>query len=158
MFLDLLTSLADKSLLTVTLAVTTRYRFLETIRAFAAAKAVEHQAAAIASQQHAGYFAALAAQAYFEFDSRLQPGWLERLAPEIDNFRAALGWALEGPGDRSAGAQLAADSGPIFLRMGLLGEGFWLVRIGASRAGSCARYGCANRIRHVDAAQQPRAA
>jgi predicted ATPase len=121
--LDLLTSLADKSLLTVTLAVTTRYRFLETIRAFAAAKAVEHQAAAIASQQHAGYFAALAAQAYFEFDSRLQPGWLERLAPEIDNFRAALGWALEGPGDRSAGAQLAADSGPIFLRMGLLGEG-----------------------------------
>ncbi|MGB6984503.1 MAG: NB-ARC domain-containing protein [Candidatus Aquilonibacter sp.] len=121
--LDLLTSLADKSLLTVTLAVTTRYRFLETIRAFAAAKAVEHQAAAIASQQHAGYFAALAAQAYFEFDSRLQPGWLERLAPEIDNFRAALRWTLEGPGDRSAGAQLAADCGPIFLRMELLGEG-----------------------------------
>ncbi len=121
--LDLLTSLADKSLLTVTLAVTTRYRFLETIRAFAAVKAVEHQATAIASQQHAGYFAALAAQAYFEFDSRLQPGWLERLAPEIDNLRAALGWTLEGPGDRNAGAQLAADCGPIFLRMGLLGEG-----------------------------------
>ena len=121
--LDLLTSLADKSLLTVTLALTTRYRFLETIRAFGAAKAVEHQATAIASQQHAGYFAALAAQAYFEFDSRLQPGWLERLAPDLDNLRAALAWTLEGPGDRSAGAQLAADCGPIFLRMELLGEG-----------------------------------
>ena len=121
--LDVLTSLADKSLLTVTLALTTRYRFLETIRAFAAAKAVEHQATAIAAQQHASYFAALAAQAYFEFDSRLQPGWLEKLAPEVDNFRAALAWTLEGPGDRSAGAQLAADSGPIFLRMELLGEG-----------------------------------
>jgi predicted ATPase len=121
--LDLLTSLADKSLLTVTLALTTRYRFLETIRAFAAAKAIEHQATAIASQQHAGYFAALAAQAYFEFDSRLQPGWLERLEPEIDNFRAALAWTLEGPGDRNTGAQLAADCGPIFLRMELLGEG-----------------------------------
>ncbi len=121
--LDLLTSLADKSLLTVTLALTTRYRFLETIRAFAATKAVEHQATAIASQQHAGYFAALAAQAYFEFDSRLQPGWLERLEPEIDNFRAALAWTLEGPGERNTGAQLAADCGPIFLRMELLGEG-----------------------------------
>ena len=121
--LDLLTSLADKSLLTVTLALTTRYRFLETIRAFASGKAIEHQATAIASQQHASYFAALAAQAYFEFDSRLQPGWLERLAPEIDNLRAALAWTLEGPGDRSAGAQLAADCGPIFLRMNLLSEG-----------------------------------
>ncbi len=121
--LDLLTSLVDKSLLTVTLAATTRYRFLETLRAFAAAKAVEHQATAIASQQHAGYFASLAAQAYFEFDSRPQPGWLERLAPEIDNFRAALAWTLEGAGDRNAGAQLAADAGPIFLRMELLGEG-----------------------------------
>ncbi len=121
--LDLLTSLADKSLLTVRLALTTRYRFLETIRAFASEKAVEHQATAIASQQHSSYFAALAAQAYFEFDSRLQPGWLERLAPEIDNFRAALAWTLEGPGDRIAGAQLAADCGPIFLRMNLLGEG-----------------------------------
>jgi predicted ATPase len=121
--LDLLTSLADKSLLTVTLALTTRYRFLETIRAFAATKAVEHQATAIASQQHAGYFASLAAQAYFEFDSRVQPGWLERLEPEIDNFRAALAWTLEGPGDRNTGAQFAADCGPIFLRTELLGEG-----------------------------------
>ncbi|HTC30884.1 MAG TPA: hypothetical protein VK702_09130 [Candidatus Acidoferrum sp.] len=121
--LDVLTSLADKSLLTVTLALTTRYRFLETIRAFATAKAIEHAASAIASQQHAGYFSALASQAYFEFDTRLQPGWLERLTPDIDNFRAALAYLLEGPGDRCAGAQLAADCGPMFLRMELLGEG-----------------------------------
>jgi predicted ATPase len=121
--LDVLTSLADKSLLSVTLALTTRYRLLETIRAFASAKAVEHTASAIAMQQHATYFAMLAAQAYHEFDSRLPPAWLERLAPDIDNFRAGLAYMLEGPGDRNAGAQLAADCGPIFLRIGLLGEG-----------------------------------
>lgn len=121
--LDVLTSLADKSLLTVTLALTSRYRLLETIRAFAAAKAVEHKAVAIAAQQHAAYFAMLAAQAYYEFDSRLPPGWLERLSPDIDNFRAALAFLLEGAGDRNAGAQLAADCGPLFLRLGLLGEG-----------------------------------
>lgn len=121
--LDVLTSLADKSLVTVALALTTRYRLLETIREFGRQKAFEQQAAAVAQQQHAGYFAALAAQAYHEFDTRLPEGWLDRLAPDIDNFRAALVFTLEGPGERRAGAQLAADCGPMFLRLGLLAEG-----------------------------------
>ncbi|HKU68562.1 MAG TPA: GAF domain-containing protein [Candidatus Baltobacteraceae bacterium] len=121
--LDMLTSLVDKSLVTATVALATRYRLLETIREFAVAKAVEHQAVAIAANHHAAYFAALAAQAYHEFDSRLPPGWLERLAPDLDNFRAGLEWTLEAGGDRRAGAQLAADCGPIFLRLQLLCEG-----------------------------------
>lgn len=121
--LDVLTSLADKSLLTVTLALTSRYRLLETIREFAAQKAVEQQATAIAQQQHAAYFAALAAQAYHEFDTHLPEGWLDRLAPDLDNLRAALVFLLEGAADRVTGAQLAADCGPIFLRMQLLTEG-----------------------------------
>lgn len=121
--LDVLTSLADKSLLVVALGLTTRYRMLETIREFAMQKAVERQAAGIAAQQHAAYFAAVAAQAYHEFDSHLQPGWLDRLAPDIDNFRAALSWSLEGGGNRRAGAQLAADCAPVFLRLDLLAEG-----------------------------------
>ncbi|HEY5341734.1 MAG TPA: GAF domain-containing protein [Candidatus Aquilonibacter sp.] len=121
--LDVLTSLNDKSLVTVTLALTTRYRLLETIRAFAAQKSIENQAAAIASDQHGAYFSALASQAYHEFDSRPPSGWIERLTPDIDNFRAALSWMLEGPGERSLGAQLAADCAPIFLRMELLSEG-----------------------------------
>lgn len=121
--LDVLTSLADKSLLIVTLGPATRYRLLETIREFGSQKALEQQTAAIARQQHAAYYAALAAQAYHEFDTRLPQGWLDRLAPDIDNFRAALVFMLEGPGDRHAGAQLAADCGPMFLRYGLLTEG-----------------------------------
>ncbi len=121
--LDLLTSLADKSLLTVTLAPTARYRFLETIRAFAAQKADESATAKIAMRRHGAYFSKLAAQAYREFDSRVPDGWLERLAPDIDNFRAALTWTLESSGGRKTGAQLAADCGPIFLRMELLAEG-----------------------------------
>ncbi len=121
--LDVLTSLSDKSLLTVTRVPETRYRLLETIREFAGGKAAEQQARAIVSHQHAAYFASLAAAAYHEFDSRLPPGWLERLAPDIDNLRAALQWTLEGPGDRRTGAQLAADCGPIFLRLEHLAEG-----------------------------------
>lgn len=121
--LDVLTSLADKSLLIVTIGLTTRYRMLETIREFALRKSAETTAGTIAANRHAAYFAALVSQAYHEFDTRLPEGWLDRLAPDIDNVRAALEWSLEGPGDRRAGAQLAADSGPIFLRLQLLSEG-----------------------------------
>jgi predicted ATPase len=121
--LDVLTSLVDKSLLTVKTALTTRYRYLETIRDFADARAVEKDERAPAADRHAAHFATVATHAYHEFDSRLPTGWLERLAPDLDNFRAALEWTLDGPGDRRAGAQLAADCGPIYLRLGLLAEG-----------------------------------
>ncbi|HEY9180053.1 MAG TPA: NB-ARC domain-containing protein [Candidatus Baltobacteraceae bacterium] len=121
--LDVLTSLADKSLVVTAISLTTRYRLLETIREFAARKAIEAQAESIARHQHASYFASVAAQAYHEFDTRLPQGWLARLAPDVDNFRAALEWTLEGNGDRQTGAQLAADCGPIFLRLQLLNEG-----------------------------------
>jgi len=120
--LDVLTSLTDKSLLIANVSMDTRYRLLESIREFASAKAAQQHATQIAQQQHAAYFAAAAAQAYHEFDSQLPGGWMARLAPDIDNFRAALSWTL-GNANSAAGAQLAADCGPLFLRMGLLAEG-----------------------------------
>jgi hypothetical protein len=101
----------------------TRYRLLETIRDYAAQENAHAQAVAIVAHEHAAYFAAVAAHAYNEFDTRLPHDWLRRLAPDLDNFRAALEWTLEGDGDRRTGAQLAADCGPIFLRLELLGEG-----------------------------------
>lgn len=121
--LDVLTSLVDKSLISALAGRTTRYRMLESIREYALAKNVEAQAEAIVARRHAEYYAALAAQAYAEFDSRMPPDWLERFAPEVDNFRAALHWSLEDKGDRRTGAQLAADCGPVFLRLERMGEG-----------------------------------
>ena len=127
--LDLLTSLADKSLVTVKLALATRYALLETIREFAAQKSAGEGEAMTAATRHAEHFAAVAAQAYRDFDTRVPPGWLDRLAPDIDNFRAALEWTLVGLGDRHIGAQMAADCGVIFLRLGLLTEGLrWCER------------------------------
>jgi predicted ATPase len=145
--LDALTSLADKSLVTVTIALATRYRLLETIREFAAEKAAGSNDAASAAAQHGAYFAALASQAYHEFDSQLPPGWLERLSPDLDNFRAALEWALQGPGDRRVGAQTAADCGPTFMRLDLLAEGLqWCER---ARAVTGLAPGTAGRIEYV---------
>jgi len=145
--LDVLTSLVDKSLVNVTVALETRYRILESVREFALKKAVEQNAAAIAAHHHAVFFASLAARAYHEFDTRLPEGWLDRLVPDIDNFRAALVWTLEGPGDRVTGAQLAADCGPVFLRMELLREGLrWCE---AARHVSAAAPGTAGRTEYV---------
>ena len=122
--LDVLGSLVDKSLLLAEpSADAVRYRLLESTRAYAREKlqaASEHAGAANA---HAAHFAAVAAHAYLEFDSRLPPDWLERLALDLDDLRAALEWTLAGDGNRQAGAQLAADCGPMFVRMDLLGEG-----------------------------------
>lgn len=121
--LDVLASLADKSLLTVISGASTRYRFLESIREFAWTKALESDEVQAARDQHAEFFASLAARAYDEFDTKLPAGWLDRLEPDIDNFRAALEYSLVGTGSKLTGAQIAADCGPVFLRMELLGEG-----------------------------------
>jgi len=76
--LDLLTSLADKSLLTVRTGLLTRYRLLETIREFAAQKAAEKAETAVAARRHAAHFAAVAQRAYREFDTSMPDDWLER--------------------------------------------------------------------------------
>lgn len=121
--LDVLTSLVDKSLISAMSGRATRFRMLESIREYALTKNVEAQAEAIVVRRHAEYYAGLASQAYAQFDSRMPPDWLERFAPDVDNFRAALHWTLEENGDLQAGAQLAADCAPIFLRLERLGEG-----------------------------------
>jgi predicted ATPase/class 3 adenylate cyclase len=122
--LDVLGSLVDKSLvLAEPSGETMRYRLLESTRAYACEKLLAAGEQAVATNAHAAHFAAVAAQAYLEFDSRLLAGWLERLAPDLDDLRAALEWTLAGAGDRQTGAQLSAACGPIFLRMELLGEG-----------------------------------
>lgn len=127
--LDLVTSLVDKSLVVPNVASSTRYRLLETIRQFARASSDERGESVPASNDHAAYFGRVAGTAYEEFDTRLPPGWLERLSPDLDNFRAALEWTLSGGGDRHLGAQLAGDCGPVFLRLVLLREGLqWCER------------------------------
>jgi predicted ATPase len=122
--LDLLQSLVDKSLVaTEPHGDEIRYRILESTRAYARDKLAAAGESERAANAHARYFRSVVAQAYSEFDSKMPPGWLERYASEIDDLRAALHHTLAGPGDGRIGANLAADSGPIFLRMEMLGEG-----------------------------------
>ncbi len=107
--LDLLTSLADKSLVQSELRDTgTRYRLLESTRQYASEKlmaAGEHEAVARA---HASACLALAERLDRSWEVTPNYEWLAQAQPELENWRAALEWALGSGGDVHLGQQLAS--------------------------------------------------
>src|SRR6202050_3280823 len=94
--LDLLSSLVEKSLVQVEeQGVKTRYALLETVRAYARQKLSDAAEAALVRNQHLDYHLRLAESAEPDlFGARLEQ-WLGPLTTELDNFRAALGWAVD---------------------------------------------------------------
>ncbi len=88
--LDVLSSLIDKSLLTVDFSGTRpRYRFLESFRQHAYQKLVERGDRANVSRRHAGASVAVAQR--LESTRDLDPDDVE---PELENARSAIEWAL----------------------------------------------------------------
>jgi predicted ATPase/class 3 adenylate cyclase len=109
--LDLLTRLADKSLVDVAAAEqpdgTARYRLLETLRQYASERLAEAgEGEAAARRRHAAHYLALAEQAAPLLTGPQQLVWLARLDTEQDNLRAALRWYLDGR-EAAAGLRLA---------------------------------------------------
>lgn len=106
--LDLLASLVEKSLLVVdTNGVTTRYRQLETIREFARERLLEFDEIESITERHAEHFRRLAREGHAAL---LGPGiadWIERIASEHDNLRAALNWATHRARSALIGLDLA---------------------------------------------------
>lgn len=115
---EVLPSLAEKSLVEVS---GDRYRMSETIREFCAARLAESGEGWEVERAHAGYFAAVAAEAGPHLYGAGQLGWLGRLAEEHGNLVAAVRWAAVH--DQGVALRLAADLGwPLWLR-GLRAEG-----------------------------------
>ncbi|MFF4434949.1 BTAD domain-containing putative transcriptional regulator [Streptomyces sp. NPDC001513] len=106
--LDLITSLADKSLLVT--AGDGRYRMLETIRAYGLQKLAEAGEQEALRRAHAAYFTGLArtADPYLRRAEQLE--WLARLTVEHDNLSAALRGAIAA-GDARAAVRLVAAAG-----------------------------------------------
>jgi len=67
-----------------------RFRLLETVREFAAERLESGGHAEAARQAHAAYFADFAAEAVQQLLGREQRTWLDVLARDLDNLRAAL--------------------------------------------------------------------
>jgi non-specific serine/threonine protein kinase len=94
--IGLLTSLADKNLIiTEEHEGATRYRMLETIRQYALDRLRETGEEARWRNRHFACYLALAEESFGPLRGREQSEWLDRIAREIDNFRASLGWATE---------------------------------------------------------------
>ena len=90
--LSLLSDLCDRSLVLVEAAgESSRYRLLETVRTFAAARLAEAPVEEKACRaQHIAYFSTLAAEANDALQGPDQAAWLTRLAAEHQNLSAAL--------------------------------------------------------------------
>jgi predicted ATPase/DNA-binding winged helix-turn-helix (wHTH) protein len=127
--LDLVTSLVEKSLIMADRRQDeTRYRLPESTRYFAQDKlaaAREEDRRRLHAQHFAKRFAG-AAQAW---ETSASEPWLARFGADVDNLRAALGWAFGPDGSRELGLALAGSAHVIWSELGLMIEHkYWVGR------------------------------
>ncbi len=108
--LELLTSLAEKSLLVAVGGAAPRYRMLTTIKEYAADRLAEAGEADQARKAHLTYFTTLAETAEPHLRRAEQLTWLATLAADHDNISAALRGAIAA-GDAPMAMRLAAATG-----------------------------------------------
>ncbi|MCO5295882.1 MAG: tetratricopeptide repeat protein [Fimbriimonadaceae bacterium] len=100
-----------------------RYRFLETVRQYAAERGASDSEPLQA--RHFAWCLGLAREADPKLGGPEQAVWLDRLEPERDNFRRALDWAVRGR--HSEAISLAHALRRLWLRRGPLREGLrWM--------------------------------
>jgi predicted ATPase len=95
--LELLSSLASKSLVTVTREPgrEARYRLLETVHQYSREKASQAGGLEIWRSRHLGYFTAWAEEVESRLRGPEQTYWFGRLMVNLENIRLALEWGLE---------------------------------------------------------------
>jgi predicted ATPase len=94
--LDLISRLVDKSLLVPYEGnAGRRFRFLETIRDYAAEQLAKEGGHHLASERHAAFFKDLALDSYHELWEEYEVEWLDRLEDEWPNLDRALARHLE---------------------------------------------------------------
>src|SRR5258705_9762009 len=99
--LELLTSLADKSLVVPEQDdARTRYRLLETVRQYARDRVEDTGGSAAVRLRHRDYYFALAEEADPKLKGAEQAEWLRRLEEEHENLRAGLEWSLVEAGSK----------------------------------------------------------
>jgi predicted ATPase/DNA-binding SARP family transcriptional activator len=98
---ELLTGLVDKSMVSpLSVAGPSRYRLLETLRAYGRERLREAGADDAVSTRHCAYFTGLAEQAARGMQGPDERDWVERVLPDYENLRAAFERALaDGDGE-----------------------------------------------------------
>ncbi len=131
--LDLLSALADKSLLALDqVKDQTRYRLLETVRQYSKDRLAESGESAAVQARHQKFFLDLVELAEPELTLADQKMWFERLGTEYDNIRAAIQF----PSEPALGLRLAGALWRFWLIRSYLAEGHQLCSQVLSRAGA----------------------
>jgi len=122
--LDLLTSLSDKSLVSVEQNDGhSRYRLLETVRQYARARLMESGGEAV-EERHRDYFLALAEQAAgAQLTGENLRHWSPLLELESDNLRTALQWSIDDPTRAQAALRICGALRSYWWRWGRGSEG-----------------------------------
>ena len=108
---ELLSSLVDKSLLAVDFERReSRYYLLESFRAYAREKLGQRGEQEVVVRRHARAYLENLERADSAWDTEGDFVWNELVYPELDNWRAALGWALVAHSDVALGQRLASAS------------------------------------------------
>ena len=124
--LELLTSLAEKSLLVQAGETAPRYRMLGTIKEYAGQRLAEAGESELARRAHLGYFTELLETAEPHLRRAEQLEWLATLEAEHDNIGSAMRGALAA-GDARAAMRLAEVAGVYWWLGGHKAEGNELI-------------------------------
>jgi len=125
--IDGIGSLVEKNLVRQAGENEPRFTMLETIRDYAAEKRVERLEEERIRQAHATYFLHLAEEAEPQLTGEDQRTWVERLATEYENLRAALAWYAAAPGSGDESLRLAGALSLFWFIRGLYRDGLhWL--------------------------------
>jgi predicted ATPase/class 3 adenylate cyclase len=131
--LELLSSLADKSLIVVDVTSgEPRYRLLESTRAYGRDKLAAGGDVDAVARGHALFYADLA-ERFRAVEGTASEAQLNRAEIEIENWRSALEWALAGGGDVALGQRLAAAMWHVWSDVSLVEGRRWL-RLGLELA------------------------
>jgi DNA-binding SARP family transcriptional activator len=132
--LDLLTFLAEKSLLRADVGSAPRYRMNGTIREYAGQRLAEAGESDLARHAHLAYFTELAETAEPHLRRAEQLEWLAVLEAEHDNIGSAMRGALAA-GEAQAAMRLAAAAGWYWWLGGHKAEGIELLTAAANTPG-----------------------
>jgi predicted ATPase/class 3 adenylate cyclase len=127
--LDLLSSLTDKSLVVAdTSGEQERYSLLESTRAYALEKLSASGERDTLARRHAEYFRNQAEAADECYGTGSIYAWMAQVETDLDNYRAALEWALTQGKDPVLGGAIAGALGQKWFNGGLTAEGsYWIV-------------------------------
>lgn len=132
---DLYASLVEKSLVHAeTIDGKTRFRLLESMRAYACEQLAAHGERDAAAHAHAQAYLALAERLDSQWDATPDVEWRANAEPELENWRAALTWSFASRGDLALGRRLIAALRPVWFTLAP-SEGLAWVRAGLDSCG-----------------------